>query len=281
MAAKGQFLRSLLRLDFVTIQIKTHFADKNKMESWPGGEDDLMEQLEQLKKMLGDAQERLKQNPDFKLVNSLESLIADLEIAFGPIETSSKKVETTAEVVETAPEVSKTIAPVIAAELTAEIVEDVTTEIEEETVVEAAEETSNEVVEVAAEEASVEAASEVVAEEVSEELSADETAIEEVVEAVSEKTAEPEDIVEALAAMPEVSVDMEPTPEIVEDVFAVEAKQDIDSVQSDALESNLEDALNEMIEASSDVTEKDPLEKSNPFSSMAIMASNRSANAAN
>ncbi|MBL4695270.1 MAG: hypothetical protein JKY77_00730 [Rhizobiaceae bacterium] len=63
-----------------------------------------MEQLIQLKEMLASARTRLEKNPDYKLVNSLEGLIADLEVAFGPIDDAVEQsdAETTDEPVEEA-----------------------------------------------------------------------------------------------------------------------------------------------------------------------------------
>ncbi len=44
-----------------------------------------MDQIEQLKIMRDEALARLQANPDFKLVNSLDSLITDLETVLGPV----------------------------------------------------------------------------------------------------------------------------------------------------------------------------------------------------
>ncbi|MFK5979116.1 MAG: hypothetical protein QM488_09545 [Rhizobiaceae bacterium] len=243
-----------------------------------------MEQLEQLKMMLSDAQDRLKQNPDFKLVQSLESLITDLETAFGPIEASPKEAVT--EAVEAAPETVEEVAVETVEADSIQFLEDSNSETKETPVEVVAEQTN--------EKASVETV-EVVTEQVNEvpsvekttdtsevvKLHAEETTFETVSEPINETSESviedvSEDIVEALNAMPEVSVDVIAKPEIVKEV-----KRDIDPAQSDVLESNLEDALNEMIEASSDSSEKDPLEKNNPFSSMAISATNGSASSVN
>lgn len=245
-----------------------------------------MEQLEQLKKMLGDAQERLKKNPDYKLVHSLEGLISDLELAFGPTDKAPEKVEPLAEIVEAKPEVVEEVAteiveetaPEATQEMPVETVEAATEQVNEESSVE---ETAKpaEVVTLHAEETTTE----VVMESVEEVAT---TKLEEIVEAASETVVEvakeevTEDVVDALSAMPEVAVDAASV-ENTEDAFVAKASDEIDPLQSDVLESNLEDALNEMIEASSDTSKKDPLEKNNPFSSMAIMATNGSANSVN
>jgi len=52
-----------------------------------------MEQIDQLKAMRDSALERLRNNPDYKLVHSLENLIADLEATFAPIEAETPAAE--------------------------------------------------------------------------------------------------------------------------------------------------------------------------------------------